>query len=129
MIGITADGIVCGTLARRLPEAERWDQTGWARSQRSAVGSSTDGRAIARGCDVEAQPGTAEAERRERRWQRLWERAEPVRPRDEAPNEECERKEQTPMLERQVRQRRSRQERGLVVERLERDSSMLSGKV
>ena len=29
MIGITADGIVCGRLGRRLPQAERWDQTGW----------------------------------------------------------------------------------------------------
>ena len=29
MMGITADGIVCGRLGRRLPEAERWDQTGW----------------------------------------------------------------------------------------------------
>ena len=29
MIGITADGIVRGRLGRRLPEAERWDQTGW----------------------------------------------------------------------------------------------------
>ena len=28
MTGITADGIVCGRLGRRLPEAERWDQTG-----------------------------------------------------------------------------------------------------
>ena len=28
-IGITADDIVCGRLGRRLPEAERWDQTGW----------------------------------------------------------------------------------------------------
>ena len=28
-IGITTDGIVCGRLGRRLPEAERWDQTGW----------------------------------------------------------------------------------------------------
>ena len=35
--------------------------------------------------DVEAQPGAAEAERRERRWQRPRERAESVRPRDEAP--------------------------------------------
>ena len=29
MIRITTDGIVCGRLGRRLPEAERWDQTGW----------------------------------------------------------------------------------------------------
>ena len=29
MIGITADSIVCGRLGRRLPDAERWDQTGW----------------------------------------------------------------------------------------------------
>ena len=29
MIGIIADGIVCGRPGRRLPEAERWDQTGW----------------------------------------------------------------------------------------------------
>ena len=29
MIGITTDGIVYGRLGRRLPEAERWDQTGW----------------------------------------------------------------------------------------------------
>ena len=29
MIGVTTDGIVYGRLGRRLPEAERWDQTGW----------------------------------------------------------------------------------------------------
>ena len=29
MIGITADGTFRGRLGRRLPEAERWDQTGW----------------------------------------------------------------------------------------------------
>ena len=29
MMGITADRVVCGRLGRRLPEAERWDQTGW----------------------------------------------------------------------------------------------------
>ena len=29
MIGVTTDGIDCGRLGRRLPEAERWDQTGW----------------------------------------------------------------------------------------------------
>ena len=33
--------------------------------------------------DVEVQPGAAEAERRERRWQRPRERSGPVRPRDE----------------------------------------------
>ena len=33
--------------------------------------------------DVEAQPGAAEAERRERRWQRPRERAESFRPREE----------------------------------------------
>ena len=38
--------------------------------------------------DVEAQPGAAEEERRERRWQISRERAE-------HPDEECERKEQT----------------------------------
>ena len=45
MIGITADGIVCGRLGRRLPEAERWDQTSW----QEPVGSSIDGRASAGG--------------------------------------------------------------------------------
>ena len=128
MIGITADGIVCGRLGRRLPEAERWDQTGW----QDLKGVPWDLRPTgvpAPEVDVEAQPGAAEAERRERRWQRPRERAEPVRPRDEAPDEECERKEQTLMLEGQRRQRRSHQERGLEEETLERESSVLSGKM
>ena len=80
MIGITADGIVCGRHGRRLPEAERWDQTGW----QDLKGVPWDLRPTPE-VDVEAQPGAAEAERRERRWQRPRERAESVRPRDEAP--------------------------------------------
>ena len=67
MMGIIADGIVCGRLGRRLPEAERWDQTGgvlWD-LRRTSV------------------PGAAEATRIERRWQRPRERSEPVIPRDE----------------------------------------------
>ena len=42
MMGTTADGIVCGRLGRRLPEAERWDL---ARSQRSTVELATNRRA------------------------------------------------------------------------------------
>ena len=82
MIGITTDGIVCGRLGRRLPEAERWDQTGW----QDLKGVPWDLRPTGvpePEVDVEAQPGAAEAERRERRWQRPRERSEPVRPRDE----------------------------------------------
>ena len=47
MIGMTADGIVCGRLRRRLPEAERLGSDRLAGSQRSAVGFATDGRASA----------------------------------------------------------------------------------
>ena len=69
MIGITTDGIVCGRLGRRLPEAERWDQTGW----QDLKGVPWDLRPTGvpePEVDVEAQPGAAEAERRERRWQK-----------------------------------------------------------
>ena len=85
MIGMTADGIVCGRLGRRLPEAERWDQTGW----HDLKGLPWDLRPTgvpAPEVDVEAQPGAAEAEQRERRWQsKPRERAGPARLRDEAP--------------------------------------------
>ena len=66
MIGITIDGIVCGRLGRRLPEAERWDHTGWQGLKGvlwdlrpTGVPEPVD--------DVEAQSAVAEAERRERR--------------------------------------------------------------
>ena len=45
MMGITADGIVCGRPKRRLPEAERWDQTGWQDLKRSTVELATNKRA------------------------------------------------------------------------------------
>ena len=89
MIGITAVGIVCGRLGRRLPEAERWDQTGW----QDLKGVPWDLRPTgvpAPEVDVEAQPGAADAERREGRWQRPRERAESVRPRDETPRREVQ---------------------------------------
>ena len=67
----------------RLPEAERWDQTGW----QDLKGLPWDLRPTgvpAPEVEVEAQPGAAEAERRERRSQsRPRERALPLRPRDE----------------------------------------------
>ena len=67
MMGITAaDGIVCGRLGRRLPEAERWDQTAWQ-----------DLKGVPWNLRPTAQPGAAEAERRKRG------RPEPVRARDE----------------------------------------------
>ena len=69
MIGITTHGIVCGRLGRRLPEAERWDQTGW----QDLKGVSWDLRPTGvpePEVDVEGRPGEAEAEQRERRWQR-----------------------------------------------------------
>ena len=65
MIGSTTDGIVCGRLGRRLPEAERWDQTGW----QDLKGVPWDWRPtglLEPEVDVEAQPGAAEAERRVR---------------------------------------------------------------
>ena len=86
MIGITtADGIVCGRLERRLPEAECWDQTGWQDLiKRVPWDLRPTGEQVPE-VDVEAQPGAAEAERRERWWQKPRERAESVRPRDAAP--------------------------------------------
>ena len=84
MTGITADGIVCGRLVRRLPEAERWDQTGWQDLQGVPWDLRPTGMPVPE-VDVEAQSGAAEAERRERRWQSPRERAESVRSRDEAP--------------------------------------------
>ena len=83
-IGITADGIVCGRLGRRLPKAEPWDQTGWQDLKGVPWDLRPTGMAVPE-VDVEAQPGSAEAERRERRWQRPSERAESFEPRDEAP--------------------------------------------
>ena len=82
MIGITTDGLFCGRLGRRLPQPERWDQTGW----QDLKGVPCDLRPTSvpeLEVDVEVQPGAAEAERRERRWRRPRERSEPVRPRDE----------------------------------------------
>ena len=40
-IDMVTDGIVCGRLGRRLPEAERWDQTGW-QDLKSAVPHATN---------------------------------------------------------------------------------------
>ena len=80
VIGITADGIVCGRLGRRLPEAERWDQTGW----QDLKGVPWDMRptgVLEPEVNIEAQPGAAEAERRKRG------RPEPVRARDETQQE------------------------------------------
>ena len=76
MIGTTADGIVCGRLGRRLPEAERFDQTGW----QDLKGVPWDMRptgVLEPEVNIEAQPGAAEAVRRKRG------RPEPVRARDE----------------------------------------------
>ena len=84
MIGINAHGIVCGRLGRRLPKAERWDQTCWQDLEGVPWDLQPTGVPMPE-VDVEAQPGAAEAERRERKWQRPRERAEIVRPRDEAP--------------------------------------------
>ena len=83
MIGITADGIVCGRLGRRLPEAERWDQTGW-KDLRGVPWDLRPTGVPAPEVDVEAQPAAAEAERRDRMWQRPRERAESFKPRDAA---------------------------------------------
>ena len=76
MIGITADGIVCGRLGRRLPEAERWDQTGWQDLKGVPWNLRPTGVPEPE-VNIEAQPGAAEAERRKRG------RSEPVRARDE----------------------------------------------
>ena len=70
MIGITTDGIVCGRLGRGLPEAERWGSDRLTRSQRSAVGLCDQQVCRNLRSMVEAQTGAAEAERRERRWQK-----------------------------------------------------------
>ena len=68
MIDMTADGIVCGILGRRLPEAERWEETGWQDLKREPWDLRPTS-VPAPEVDVEAQRGAAEAERRERRWQ------------------------------------------------------------
>ena len=65
MIGMTADGIVCGRLGRRLPEAELLGSDRLARSQRIAVGSATDGRASALRWKRRLSQAQPEAERRE----------------------------------------------------------------
>ena len=83
MTGITADGTVCGRIGRRLPEAERRDQTSWQDLKGVPWDLRPTGMPVPE-VDVEAQPGAAQAERRER-CQRPRERAESVRPRDEAP--------------------------------------------
>ena len=69
MTGITADGIVCGRLERRLPEAERRAQAGWQDLKGPPGDLRPTGMPVPE-VDVEAQEGAAEAERRERRWQR-----------------------------------------------------------
>ena len=76
MMGITADGIVCGRLGRRLPEAERWDQTDW-QDLKGAPWNLRPTGVLDSEVNVEVQPGAAEAERRNRG------RSEPVRARDE----------------------------------------------
>ena len=106
MIGIIADGIVCGRLGRLLPEAERWDQT----CSQDLKGVPWDLRPTGvpvlevDDVDVEAPPSAAEAERRER-WQRPWERADSVRPIDEAPDEECKRKQEQHQHQREMKRR------------------------
>ena len=75
MIGITADGIVC---------VDYLMQTGWQDLKGVPWDLRPTGMPVPE-VDVEAQPGAAEADRRERRLQRPRERAEPVRPRVEAP--------------------------------------------
>ena len=80
MIGITADAIVCGRLARRLPEAECWDQTGWQDLKGVPCDIRPTG-VLEPEVNIEAQPGAAEAERRKRG------RPEPVRARDESQQE------------------------------------------
>ena len=75
VMGIAADGIVCGRLGRRLPEAERWDQTGWQDLKGVPWNLRPTGVREPE-VNIEAQPGAAEAERRKRG------RPEPVRARD-----------------------------------------------
>ena len=65
-------------------EAECWDQTGWQDPKGVLWDLRPTGMPVPE-VDVEAQPGAAEPERRERRWQRPRESAESFRPRDEAP--------------------------------------------
>ena len=67
---------VCGKLGRRLPEAERWDQTGWQDLKGIPWNLRPTGVPEPE-VNIEAQPGAAEAERRKRG------RSEPVRARDE----------------------------------------------
>ena len=76
MMGISADGIFCGRLGHRLPEAERWDQTGWQDLKGVPWNLRPTGVPEPE-VNIEAQPGAAEAERRKRG------RPEPVRARDE----------------------------------------------
>ena len=65
MMGITADGIVSGRLGRRLPEAERWVQTGWQDLKGVPWNLRPTGVPEPE-VNIEAQPGAAEAERRKR---------------------------------------------------------------
>ena len=62
MMGITADGIVCGRFGRRLPEAVRWDQTGWQDLKGVLWNLRTTGVPEPE-VNIEAEPGAAEAER------------------------------------------------------------------
>ena len=65
MVSIAADGIVCGRLGRRLPEAERWDPTGWQDLKGVPWDLPPTG-VPAMEVDFVAQPGAAKAEGRER---------------------------------------------------------------
>ena len=130
MTGITADGIVCGRLGRELPEAERWDQTSW----QDLKGVPWDLRP--RGVPAprsmlrlsQAQPKQSEEKKGGR---------DPVKEQSQVgretkrPKKECKRKEQQQQHQhqRQMQQRRSHHPRELEEETVERESSMLSGRM
>ena len=79
------------------PEAERWDQSGWQDPKGVPWGLRPTG-VPAPEVDVEAQPGAAEGERRERRWQNKPREKEQCHQDREMkwrlPKEECKREEQ-----------------------------------
>ena len=92
MMGITADGIVCGRLRRRLPEAERWDETCW----QDLKGVPRDLRPT---CvpvlevDVEAQAQPRQSEEKEG-GRGLGKEQSQLGRETKCPEEECRRKEQ-----------------------------------
>ena len=123
IIGIIADGIVCGRLGR-LPEAERWDQTGW----QDLEGVPLD---LRRMCQrwrsllrlSQAQPRQSEERECGRDpWKEQSQRGRETK----HPDEECKRrKQQQHQHQRQMQQRRSHLPKELEVETLERVSSMM----